>query len=675
MRRAVWDIEGNGLLPTITVVHCLTVCVLGETPILYVGRNVSDGLNVLNTCDEVIGHNIIGYDLPALWLTLRWKLLPHIKVTDTLIWCQLLEPDNLQGHSLEEWGKRLGELKGDYVTWCKENGIADPWAEYRPEMGTYNIQDVRINIQLLHFIEAKVRAYRGTVDWEQAARIEHQFAKDFAVQAMRGVQVDVPLALRYSQEWAAEMDRLSDAVEPLLPAKPCNKGELEDLTPKGKFKKDGTPDANMLKWWDKIEQRHLDCNPGEPAGSCGKEPGWYGNKEGRWFKLPHVGPLATHVSATLADQEHIKNVLMEAGWVPTIWNYKKAIETDRKTGLPRPGGKMRIVKDGEGKPIRTQPKLADKGVLCENLEKMPEGGIGRDVAKWVVYRHRLGLINSILNACRADGRVSATGMSLGTPTARVTHQVVANIPKADKTVTLGAECRSIFTATLRRGHKLGGVDADGLELRMLAHYMNDPEFTRALLEGKKEDGTDIHSVLCKAGQPHIKDRNMSKTLIYGMIYGAGDEKLGQTAQAPDTRAATVGGAIRDLWMARFPKLADFVEAVAQEVKKHKGVIAVDGRLIPCRSQHSAPNTKLQSAGSICVKVATCYMNKKIREERLLCWQVIHMHDEVQLDGLEPAVRRGCELFIEGLKYAERLFKLNCPLAGNYSIGDSWAETH
>ena len=125
----VFDIETDGLLDDVTKIHCLAMQDLdtGDRKVFSPhDGNISDGLVALRTADTIIGHNIIGYDLPVIRkLYPGWKT--EAKVIDTLIMSRLYMPDMLDydyaqsragayglpqklfgRHSLEAWGYRLG---------------------------------------------------------------------------------------------------------------------------------------------------------------------------------------------------------------------------------------------------------------------------------------------------------------------------------------------------------------------------------------------------------------------------------------------------------------------------------------------------------------------------------------------------------------------------------------
>lgn len=637
MRIAGFDLEADNLLENVTKVHCLSVRLFGTGKSkLFVGDDVRKALRFLDTCDIIAGHNAIAYDLMVLWKLYRWK--PKARIVDTMTLSCLVHPDIEGGHSLEEWGKRVGVNKLPFE---------GPWDVYTEEMGTYCEGDTAT----LEAVYDRIRNDMRGWDWSLPERIEHQFAKDFAVQGMHGVYVDRAKAEALVASITAEMDAIAAEVEPLLPPKPGTKGQLAEVTPpKQTFKKDGHPTKHALAFWEDIVAGELN--------------GMRGLFQGKWYPLPHDGPLYTEFPMKLADSTHMKQWLMDMGWEPTMWNYKKA--KDAK-------GKQRYVRTDSGELIPTWPKFHDKGELCPNLENInSEFPHVKQVVRWVVIRHRRGFIQSIIDAIRPDGTVAATGWALGTPTSRVRHEVVANVPKAEEGVVLGRECRSIFAA--RPGRKLVGVDASGLELRCLAHYVGSPELVDIVVNGKKEDGTEIHTVLWKACDPLVPSRSIQKNVTYGWLYGASDKKLGQTAGHPDHVAEKVGREIRRRMVRAIPGLEKLMKQI-ERAAKQGWIKAIDGRKIEIRMKHAALNTLLQSCGSILVKMAQCYMNNKIRQRKLDAFQVISYHDEVELDSHPDCAQEAGQYFVEGLKWAGEQVGFRCPLDGEVKIGLNWADVH
>lgn len=599
------DCETDGLLDVLTKVHVMSVSVDGNPVERLVGHtDIEAFLRALDPERHVlVAHNGIGFDIPALAKVFKWRWTGE--VIDTLRLSCLFEPDIFGGHSLEEWGKRLGFNKLDYKGECKRLGIADPWAEYNPLMGDYCDIDVEVLIRLHAHLKAVEKA--SPIDWTLSKKIEHEFAKWFTLMGIRGVNVDRESTQALFDSIESEMIELQERVEPLLPEKPLNVGEKNDVTPpKRQINKAGKPTSYAQGWFDNLREL--------PAG------GWEGMKFGKWVTLPHHEPMVDKLPMTLSDQLHIKYWLMDQGWRPTIWSFKKVADKN---------GKLRVERDATGKPIKNHPKFHEKGELCEGLASInAEFPAVADVVRWVVLRHRKGLVKSILEHIRPDGRVTADGMPHGTPTGRVAHMVVCNIPKAEPEVVLGHECRAMFTA--RAPNVMAGVDASGLELRMLAHYVGDPDFNQTILNGRKESDEDyagvdeIHTLLMKATGGLVPSRSIMKNVTYAWLYGAGDEKIGLTAGYNEGKAEDMGAKIRARMITSVPGLERLM-AGCEDAARRKHIRAIDGRKIDVRSSHAVLNTLLQSAGSICVKVATNYMMEQIIARKLRAVMVIHMH--------------------------------------------------
>ena len=164
MSRYIFDLETNGLLDEVTRIHCIVAANLTTRKLQKFSTeagNIVEGLKLLAGAEELIGHNIMGYDLMVIK-----KLYPtwhtSAKLTDTLIQCRLIWgnigevdatnqtlPPKLRGrHSLESWGYRLKCLKGDY-------GVNADWETYSKEMLQYCVQDVLVNVKLYDKIISK----------------------------------------------------------------------------------------------------------------------------------------------------------------------------------------------------------------------------------------------------------------------------------------------------------------------------------------------------------------------------------------------------------------------------------------------------------------------------------------------------------------------------------------
>jgi len=328
------------------------------------------------------------------------------------------------------------------------------------------------------------------------------------------------------------------------------------------------------------------------------------------------------------------------------------------------------------------PKLTVDGKPCSSLDK-----IGSEEGQWIadyyIYSHRQSQIkgwvygnkgNGFVPRVRADGRMPAEAFTIGTNTFRFRHKKVVNVPKASPKVKFGKEMRSLFTAS--PGRVLVGHDASGLELRMLAHFLNVEAFTKAVVEGNSEDGTDVHTLNMKAAG--LTDRDQAKTFIYAFLYGAGDAKIGSIIGG----GAKEGAALKRKFFKANPELKALVKSVSKAAERGY-LVGLDGRKIRMRRDkktkriqtHKALNTLLQCAGALVMKYSMIFLDKWVRDEGLDVWKVIDMHDEAQADVHPKDVERYKVLAVRSVIRAGEYLQLSCPLDTEAKDGQNWAETH
>ena len=149
MKRLVFDLESNHYdFELINTIHCLAILdVDTNEEELYVD-NIEEGLRRLMDADVIIGHRIIAFDIPALQIFYPW-FKPTNTIRDTLIMSRMYRPKWFV-HGLEKWGQVLGFKKGDYAHEFKASAgdsyvDGDEWLTYSSAMGSYCLQDVRVN--------------------------------------------------------------------------------------------------------------------------------------------------------------------------------------------------------------------------------------------------------------------------------------------------------------------------------------------------------------------------------------------------------------------------------------------------------------------------------------------------------------------------------------------------
>ena len=576
--KVAFDIETDGLNPS--KIHCIAAHVIGQdvsefwTPDRV--KYFPAWLVEINA-EVLIGHNIIGFDLPALGKLLGFEWWGEVE--DTLVMSRLDNPSREGGHSLASWGTRMNFPKGDY----------DDWSVYTDEMGEYCKQDVKVLVRLYKYMTSKRMS-------EKALEMEHKIAQITHKQTQNGWKFDLRKATHLLAAIKEEMFIAEDEVRKVFKPLPV-------WTPlkylKQTHKKDGGKTSNYINQLAKGAEWHeID-----------------GELQWGYYAFPEFN---------LGSRQQIAKYLQHFGWEPKDF-----------TEL--------------GTPIVSE-------TILETIE-IPEGKL---IAKYLMLQKRLGLVSAWIDAVDETGRIHGKVNTCGAVTGRMTHSSpnLAQVPASYS--PYGEDCRELFT--VEDGYKLVGMDASGLELRMLAHYMNDEDYTNEVING------DIHTANQRAA--NLESRDKAKTFIYAFLYGAGDRKIGEV----------VGGTAKDgkRLKADFLKNTPALKRLRTRVTSladSGSLIGLDGRLLHVRSSHAALNTLLQSAGAIVMKrdvVLLDYFSQVYKIDYKLVGQI---HDEVQVEVAENQAQFFGDLAVNCVRRAGKDFKLNCPLDGDYKIGTTWRETH
>lgn len=271
-----------------------------------------------------------------------------------------------------------------------------------------------------------------------------------------------------------------------------------------------------------------------------------------------------------------------------------------------------------------------------------------------------------------DGKIHGRVNTIGARTRRCTHSSpnLAQVPSPR--AYRGDECRKLFHAP--DGWVFVGADMSGLELRMLAHYLypyDGGEYADQVLNG------DIHTINQEAAG--LPTRDNAKTFIYGYLYGAGDEKIGEIvdSQASTSAKRLRGKALRASFLRKIPALKRLGDAVKLAHKQKKGVNAPDGGFMLSISEHSALNTLLQGAGAVVCKMWAIVTWELIHEHGLQdkVKAVLNVHDEQQFIVKEGYHERVGEILELAATEAGKRLNIKIRLDGKYKHGRSWYDTH
>ena len=556
--KVIFDIETT---MTADKIWCI-VCKHGDTYYQFREDKLHRFEEFIKQTDEVIGHNIIGFDIPVINKIFGYDLFANCKKTDTLVLSRLLNPMIEGGHSLKNWGTKLGHNKIDF----------EQFDFFSEEMLTYCRNDVELTERLYNFLITK------TKDFGQSIELEHKVAEIIQKQHDRGFKINVIDAYELQCKFQEDMNDLTSKVRETFPPL-------------------------------KIETEFIPKS----------------NNKARGYVKGVPFTKVKYKEFNLGSRQQIAERLVMLGWKP-----KK--KTDK--------GHI----------------IVDEKVLSE-IHNIPEAKL---INRYLMLQKRIAQVSSWIEAIKEDGRVHGKVITNGTITGRMSHQSpnMAQIPAVYS--PYGKECRALWT--VNKGYKLVGVDASGLELRMLAHYMNDKDYIHEVVNG------DIHTTNQVAAG--LGSRDESKTFIYAFIYGAGSKKIGSIIGGSERD----GERIKEKFLRATPSLRHLREKV-ERIAQRRWVRGLDQRKIIIRYPHAALNTLLQGAGATVMKYALTLLEEYVIRKQIKAFPVVNVHDEFQYEVEEGRANEFGRLAVQSIIDAGKQLNVRCPLNGEYKIGNNWSETH
>ena len=657
-RRLVFDIEGDGLLDTVSRIHCIEAVDPDTMEQLSWGpEEIPQALSTLGTADKLIAHYGLGYDFPALEIVHGFTVAEE-KQEDTVVIARVMFP-NIEEHDkrLVQQGKLPGKLSGKHsieawgyrVNRPKLHTDIEDWSKWTPQMQERCNGDAMTNTVLLRHLE-KFNYPRAPIDLEhRVARIVHKMEKE-----------GVPFSIKDGAKLHVGLLAKREKIEEELVAEfgfwyePCSKKRDEHGLP--------------LTWTPKRD----DKKRGYTAGS--------------------TMTRLSKVTFNPRSNKHVIKQFTKFGWKPT-----------------------EFTKGGE-------PALTDE--VLETISKFyPQA---RKLAEYRVLAKRLDMLadgkGAWLQKVDSDGLIHGSMNPMGTPHSRASHYGpnLAQVPANKK--LYGKECRALFGA----GH-MGpdwvqvGADMSGLQQRALGHYLAPLDggaygkivasedihwvYTRALgLVGEdveRDKTSELHEVLREMG---------GKRHGYSYLFGCFPTKTGSVIRDCCTTARqkgypefyeryfgkgetnkAVGERVRKVFDEKL-KLGDLNARLIQNYRRKVGpdgkpwswekhIPGLDGRMVPCRSEHSLLNYALSSAEAILCKTWLCdSYDALIKRGYRWGWNgdfvfMLWVHDEIQ-----SAARKGIEEEVGRIKVAcaqavgEKL-GFRVPVASEYKIGRTWADCH
>jgi DNA polymerase-1 len=596
------DIETDGLDATVIWCLCAINVKTGEEVTLLDLEAIKHWITerLAEGC-WFIGHNFLSFDAPTI-NRLAGTRIPTGRVVDTFVMSMHYSPSLAGGHSLEAWGVRLGFPKTSFNDWSK---LSD-------EMVAYCLNDCRVNVRLFVRLSDRMRGVGFT---ERSIELEHKAWSIIRRQRLNGFQLDVPRAHELYAELRQLERELKDEIHEQWPP------QLIVVRSFAKsHKADGTPTANYA--------RHVEQYPELRA----TESGGY--------------EALDYVEFNLGSPKQRIEKLLELGWKPTEFTEKGS------------------------------PQATRKGNLVPSLERFlietPNEAV-RKLAEWIAINARANNIGTWIELADEKGLLHGNLWLAGTLRYRHDKPNTANIPAVrvgdDKKPLLGRsgvytyEARDLWVTRDRERRRLVGVDAKGIQLRILAEYIKDESFTSAILS------EDPHAA--NQARMGLPSRSLTKTITYATLMGAGDAKIADTAKVRISEAK----AAKALFMQQIPGLPKLIRRLQSELSRTGRITLCDGSRILVPSDHMVIPYLLQGDESRLMKQAMILVDEIVRKEKLDALKVGDIHDEWQTDVLNAHVESFIESCGRAFPEAGRSFGYRVPIECDAKVGLTWAETH
>lgn len=708
-KHATFDIESEriptiGGILAIRKIFCINIKI-NDQPVqrfthLYhptSSGNLRAAVTLLNSCDYIIGHNILGFDIPVIENCIGKLTATPI---DTLIIAQLMyskdtliaidygipemPKPNFGSFSLKAFGIRFGNYKIQF----------EDFSRLTTEMLEYCDQDVELTYQLLQYLLGESFFPNPSVIY-----LETRVKQIIMDQELYGFYFDIDGAkalattLRY-KKLSLEIS-LQKSFKPMF----LPNGPIKQPSSRNKIKQY----APSLTYRDKFRYAQPYWSPLSRAKN-GKLK-FPAKTKFKWFSSPHY----LYYEHKLGEYQPIALTRFNPGsraniqlWLKKLYDWKPIEYT--------PSGSPKV--DADTLEILDYPEanqLKEYLKLTKDLGQLVEGD------------------NSLLNVVGPDSRFHGRVNTLGANTGRMTHSS-PNITQVNKT----KEFRSLLQSS--PGYDFIDVDADQLELVMMGHYLgpyDNYQYAIAVDSGDKDLGTDIHTLNQKAAK--LPTRDAAKTFIYGYLYGSGATRIGWglwTDKTESTLAYTFEeysraeqSILKRIELSRnkgdvvetedgqvlFPIAKDrmipytdtlikqsvYGTQIATEFRKQTlGLDALikdiqskakAGELkgfkdyqLHCRSPHSAFNLLLQAGGAIYMKQYLYEIDQDLRAKfthGIDFGYVANIHDAVNIECKPEFTPEICTILREGFAKASIALGMKYHVKGKPSVGHNQWETH
>lgn len=639
----VADIETNGLENPDRL--WLIVCKEAETGQVHIfkepDKNPDEFTDFSKKVTVWVGHNFLGFDYLHINRLLPGVCIDPSTVIDTLVTSRLIDAGREGGHSLEAYGETYGYPKLNY----------NDWSQLTQEMVEYCVRDVNLNYKIYKnhrpFIESPL--------WASAMRTEHDMVLVCNDMHQNGFYFDKDKASGLLSSITAEVSQLSSE---LVSAFPPRARLVRVVTPRAtKF---GTLNRQDFRWL--LKSGDTDLSP---------------------YSADSPFSLIEWVPFNPGSTTQVVTRLNESGWQPTEKTKGHFLAEREYSRDPTPELAERL----------ESFKQTGWSISETNLATLPSTAprAAFTLARYLLLANRKRLLEDWLSLVREDGRIHGRFTHIGAWTQRMSHSEpnLANVPTekpqdAADIAELNNTLRSLFCVP--RDRLLVGVDADSIQLRILAHYMDDERFTAALTRGDKAAGTDVHSLNAKALGSVCKGRRDAKTFIYAWLLGAGVARCAEILGCSLDEARQA----REDFLNYYPGLVNLRKITIPRDASAGYFKGLDGRYVKCygidedQRRHYMLGGYLQNGESIVMKRSNLLWRSRLQKEKIPFWQVNFVHDEWQTETINDysLATYIAEIQADSIRIVGEELGLRCPMAGSIlngheklAISTNWRDTH
>ena len=626
--RYVFDAESNGLLRQATRLWVVVLkCLDTEEQLIFRENDLGWIPYFTEPNNLMIGHNICGYDF--ILFEKLFNVKAKCKKFDTFLASQILDYNRFGNrHSMEAWGEHFGQFK--HVVESFEYNNETPFEEWLDNIVYRCTSDVDLNVRIYETVHKEYLQLFAKKP-EIATYLEaEQYLSEFSSRAeLHGWPFDVEKAIKLKVQLTQVIENVYEKLNGQLGIKVVRKDEVRGIVDikRPKWTKQGCYDAHTARWF----------NVDPWSGYEGEER----VVEGAYCRV-EFRPLL------LSSSHDVKEFLYRQGWVPTEWNYK--------------------VKDGVKK--KMSPKITE-----DSLEIL--GNEGKLYAEYLTAKSRLGILEGWLSVVE-DNHLHGSCFTIGTPSMRARHAVIANIPSGERkkdgtsVSAWGPEIRELFTSY--DGWKIIGADSSGNQARGLAHYLGDSEYINLILNGDVHEYNKeiIIKVLKDMGITKDVERSQAKRFLYAFLFGAGGDKLWSYIFGVFDKKQ--GSKLKKGFVSAVPGFESLVTRLRAVYDKVGYVPSIVGNKIYVDSPHKLLVYLLQSLEKITCATALMNTVKELEEKEIPYIPLIMYHDEEEFMVPKEYAEEAAEIAARAFKEAPKLYGITI-MDGNAKIGRTWLDVH